>query len=73
MIKQTEAMCRCPKCNGDNIFIDVEHTGIIWGCGIGCKNIGCSECGSLVIKYALSEKKAQQKAVTAWNKRCNRG
>lgn len=73
MIKQTKTLHRCPKCEGDKIFIDTDHIGILWGCGIGCANIDCPDCYKLIIKYALSEEKAQQKAVKAWDKRCERG
>ena len=72
MIKQTKTLHRCPKCNGDKIFMDIDHKGVLWGCGIGCANIVCPEWGTLIIKYALSEEKAQQRAVKAWDKRCKR-
>ena len=57
----------CPFCGGRHIDIEEENALPLWGYGIGCLNIDCEQ--GMVIRFALTRKRARKKAVRAWNRR----
>ena len=54
------------RCGSDKVHILHTDLGIGWACLVGCLNIVCDES---VVRYGLTKKQAERRAVRAWNRR----
>lgn len=61
------ALKPCPKCGSKKLFDESEKHGFLYGYGIGCLNLDCSQ--GLLIRYGFTKKGAKKRAVGAWNRR----
>ena len=58
--------CECGRTDMNVLFVEL---GPGWACLIGCMNI---DCDATVIRYGLTRKQSERRAVLAWNQQVER-